>query len=313
VRRRGGGNLYVCGNPATGKTYTVDAVSADVKRRAIVVSVNAMGFSSDQLFCAIYNRIAPASTTTKVVDLEIRLTRVTKSQLPVVLVIDEIDRLDESTLERLLFWPCMAKSRVTLISISNDVTFLERLAVCKRRPQLLPQQKLVFEPYTDAQLLRILEDVGRKDFEPLALTLCAKRSASAIKGDIRGCLAFAAGALEKKRSATDDGERPPAKRSKVAPPAVVDLKEMAEATQGAFGPNHTAIILSLPAVQQFLLCIITAILQEKNQKAAKTAAPSRKLGEVTVPMVSPISSRAVAPHFFLVWGDRFVGFVKVGK
>ena len=137
-----------------------------------------------------------------------------------LVVLDELDGLlagrDQKILYKLFEWPRMAKSSLIFIGVANsmDLTekFLPHLKAHRCEPELL-----IYAPYTDAQISRIVGlrfanayraahrgDNERDDaaemryIEPAALSLCAKKVASA-SGDLRKGFELCRKALEVRR------------------------------------------------------------------------------------------------------------------
>ena len=115
------------------------------------------------------------------------------------LILDEIDRLDSTTLYQLFRWP-----RVIVIGIANTLDLitrkLPRLADHGRAPQSLPMK-----PYTTAQIEAIIKAKWQTtEAAPLflsnALEICARKVAAA-SGDLRKAIAICRHAIDSVQSA----------------------------------------------------------------------------------------------------------------
>ena len=167
--------LYLCGAPGTGKTASVKSVLSESEfgeMKSIFVNSNTFQ-NTKEIFPYILKEVTGDMACLSASDADVlrelgdllfpkKKTRKRKRQEPVVLVIDEIDRLleagarDQDVLYRLFEWPLLPNSRVILVGIANAVDlsdkFLPRLRERGREPQLL-----IFSAYTSTELARILK------------------------------------------------------------------------------------------------------------------------------------------------------------
>ena len=192
------GSLYICGRPGTGKTYTISAAVAEVRRRKAlrkrlgpVVESNGMAYSSERdLFTDIaqHHRVSPSGLSLRTLETRVK-TALCDPEAPLsLLIVDEVDKLvtgsSTKIIEALFSLPFLPDSKVFLITIANAVNLTDRLLSRIKHSDIQPEVML-FETYTEEQITDILTlKFAGVTIEPIALTFCAKKVAQ-TSGDIR--------------------------------------------------------------------------------------------------------------------------------
>ncbi len=191
-------NLLIYGKPGTGKTLVVRKVLLKIQERVEksnfpirLIYTNSKEETTLYGLLVSFGRQLGLSEkdlpTTGLAISEVfkRLLKViTKEQINAIFVIDEIDylaHLVSKTGKDILYQltranECLQKGSLTLVGISNDLTFKERLD--PRVISSLGEEEIVFPNYTVEQIREILEDRISMAFmdgvlEKSALNLCA--------------------------------------------------------------------------------------------------------------------------------------------
>jgi len=192
-------NLLVYGKPGTGKTLVVKTVLAKIQKRVEksdfpikLVYTNAKDETTLYGLLVSFGRQLGLKTQKELPTTGLSISGVFNRLLDViqknstnaVFVIDEIDYLAElisKTGKDILYNLTRANERLktgslTLIGISNDLTFKERLD--PRVLSSLSEEEIVFTNYTMEQIKEILLDRIKTAFiqgtvEPAAVNLCA--------------------------------------------------------------------------------------------------------------------------------------------
>jgi len=199
-------NLLVYGKPGTGKTLVVKKVLDKIQERVkdgsfpiqllyanakeettlyglLVKFGRQLGLKEKQLpttglsISEVFNRLLGA---------------ITQDGLNTVFVVDEIDYLAElvSKTGKDVFYSLtranerLKKGSLTLIGISNDLTFKERLD--PRVLSSLSEEEIVFTNYTVDQIKKILEERIREAFVPNIVEQAALNLCSAMSGQEHG-------------------------------------------------------------------------------------------------------------------------------
>jgi cell division control protein 6 len=197
-------NLLLYGKTGTGKTAVATFVvhklrTQDETKQIITAYVNCRLAGTEYLTLA---RIAEALPMDK--DKRIPLTglslsevssrifdTISKHAIHLILVLDEIDYLVESTDETLYKFTRSGENTapgfLTIVGISNDLRFKERLGA--RVLSSLGEEEIVFPPYTTEELRSILEQRTKLAFKvgvvpESTINLCAALAASE-HGDAR--------------------------------------------------------------------------------------------------------------------------------
>lgn len=193
-------NLLIYGKPGTGKTLVTDHILKKIEKNIIknqqnykvkLVFLNAknettlygllvrLGNELDQENELPKTGLSISQIFTKIIDT------ITSKSLNVIFIIDEIDylaKLVQKTGKDILYNLTRANERLdgkgslTLIGISNDLTFKENLD--PRVISSLGEEEIIFSNYSTEQLRNILEDRIKLAFNPQsveesALNLCA--------------------------------------------------------------------------------------------------------------------------------------------
>jgi len=279
MKSRKGGCLYIAGSPGTGKSALLhNLMNKELKtwrkekkfpkyhvihfKATICQSVNdvypkLLGKISDCLGMKIKSKNAHEAKDQLT---EIILKKKKKKPMMVV-VIDEVDALlssskGEKVSQRVLYHlfglPSKAYSSLILIGIANSVDLSQRFIPLLEQRGCGPEH-LVFEPYTEKQLIDIIEeklgDEGKGVFSPHALRMCAMK-VSSMKGDCRQCLLLCREALQILQ------ENPEKKK--------VDLSEMRQVLQNLENPM-VGRISKLVFEHKKLLAIASILFQKKEK------------------------------------------------
>lgn len=200
-------NVLIYGQTGTGKTATVKYVSKQLEEAAqkvgahcSVVYINGVVFDTAYRVFAylarIFNRRVPMiGWPTDMVYAEFK-SGLDAEQRSLFIILDEVDKL-VSKGDNVLYVLSrinseLARARVSLIGISNDLTFADSLD--PRIRSSLSEEELIFAPYNADQLRDILNERSVTAFapsvlEPSVILLCAALAASE-DGDARRALAL---------------------------------------------------------------------------------------------------------------------------
>ncbi len=200
-------NVLIYGQTGTGKTATVKYVSKQLEEAAqkvgahcSVVYINGVVFDTAYrvfaVLARIFNRRVPMiGWPTDMVYAEFK-NGLDAEQHCLFIILDEVDRL-VSRGENVLYVLSrmnseLARARVSLIGISNDLTFADSLD--SRIRSSLSEEELIFAPYNADHLRDILNERAAAAFkpsvlEPAVVPLCAALAASE-DGDARRALAL---------------------------------------------------------------------------------------------------------------------------
>jgi len=225
LQSRKGGCLYIAGSPGTGKSALLhNLMNTELKtlqKQKKFPEFHVISFKAT--ICQSVNDVYP-KLLGKITDLldikkkaknaheakdqltEIILKKKKKKPMLVV-VIDEVDALlssskGEKVSQRVLYHlfglPHKARSSLILIGIANSIDLSQRFVPLLEQRGCGPEL-LVFEPYTEKQLITIIEEKlgeeGKPLFSSIALRFCAKK-VSSRKGDCRQCLLLCRNALQ---------------------------------------------------------------------------------------------------------------------
>jgi len=192
-------NLFVYGKTGTGKTLSVQYVRDELLKRAKGMDVN---IRIEYINCKL-KKVADTEYRILAALIELLGGKVADTGLPtgqvyskfvelvdskkqtLIIIFDEIDqaikKIDDSFLYNLTRLNSeFSKAQLSLIGISNDVTFLENID--PRVRSSLGEEEIVFPPYNAVQLIDILgERCGR-----------AFKEGSVSDGVIQKCAGFAA-------------------------------------------------------------------------------------------------------------------------
>src|SRR5574338_629997 len=200
-------NLLVYGKPGTGKTLVVKTILSKIQKRVEksdfpikLVYTNAKDETTLYGLLVSFGRQLGLKTQKELPTTGLSISSVFNKLLDViqknstnaVFVIDEIDYLAElisKTGKDILYNLTRANERLktgslTLIGISNDLTFKERLD--PRVLSSLSEEEIVFTNYTVGQIKEILEERIRVAFIPNAIEQSAVNLCAAMSGQEHG-------------------------------------------------------------------------------------------------------------------------------
>ncbi|MEM1577874.1 MAG: AAA family ATPase [Candidatus Pacearchaeota archaeon] len=202
-------NLFIYGKTGTGKTLVVKYVINQLLKKAqelniplkaiyINCKLKKIADTEYRILTELINQfghsIAATGLPTDVVYKKF-IDLVEESKLLVIIIFDEIDEIVKKISDNFLYNftrinSFLSNSKISLIGISNDLTFLDYLD--PRVRSSLSEEELVFPPYNAFQLQDILRDRARLAFKKNAVndTIIEKIAAIAAKehGDARRAL-----------------------------------------------------------------------------------------------------------------------------
>jgi Cdc6-like AAA superfamily ATPase len=173
-------SLYICGKPGTGKTFTIDKVLQEIKKRkslnrkfSKLIEINGMEISKSSQIWKVLNSyldlVSSKSPESSVLDYFSSLKK------PLVLVIDEfenlINKFNKELIIELFCLPFSFKNLI-LITISNLIDLPDMLMPQLERRGCVPEV-ILFPAYSKSDLLEIIKEKYGKCSEDLALELCA--------------------------------------------------------------------------------------------------------------------------------------------
>lgn len=196
-------SLYICGKPGTGKTFTLDKVIEQIRRRKNLVSkfskiveLNGMEIStSSDIWKIIHNFLVLKKKKSKSFELSV-LKYFSGLTKPLILLIDEFENLITKVNRELiieLFSLPFTYENLILVSISNLVDLPDILMPQLERRGCIPEI-LLFEPYNKQELLEIIKDRYGDVSEAIALEICAAQVEKI--GDARRALGICKNSLK---------------------------------------------------------------------------------------------------------------------
>jgi archaeal cell division control protein 6 len=192
-------NLFIYGKTGTGKTLTVQhttqEISAIAKDRNLPIKIVYLNCKLKKVVDTEYRIIAqlarefgkeipPTGLPTDEV-YKIFYSAIEQKEQVVILILDEIDQLVRKIGDEVLYNLTrintdLAKSQISVIGISNDLSFTDDLD--PRIKSSLSEEEFVFPPYNALQIQSILRQRAKDAFHENALE----------EGLIEKCAAFAA-------------------------------------------------------------------------------------------------------------------------
>ncbi|KAG0511530.1 MAG: ORC1-type DNA replication protein [Nitrosopumilales archaeon] len=199
-------NLLVYGKPGTGKTLVVRKVLSKIQERVEKSNFPiVLVYTNSKVETTLYGLLVSFGRQLGLDEKELpptglaisevfkRLLKlIEKRKINVVFVIDEIDYLTQLVIKTgkdILYQLTRANERlnqgtITLVGISNDLTFKERLD--PRVISSLGEEEIVFTNYTVEQIRKILEDRIKNAFIEGAVSESALNLCSAMAGREHG-------------------------------------------------------------------------------------------------------------------------------
>lgn len=203
-------NLFVYGNTGTGKTLTVkhvvDNLDETAKNKKIPLKIIYVNCKLKRVADTEYRLIAQLSgffgksipSTGLPTDEVYRIfyDAVEKENGVILLVLDEIDQLIKRAGDGILYNLTrineeLKNSKITLVGISNDTTFIENIDA--RVKSSLSEEEILFPPYNALEIQSILKERASKAFKENVVG----------EGVIEKCAAFVARGYGDARKAID--------------------------------------------------------------------------------------------------------------
>jgi len=192
-------NLFIYGNTGTGKTLTVRHVTSNMEsvvvQRQIPLKFLYVNCKMKRVadteyrliatFAALLGRQLPSTGLPTDEVYRVFYESLENSHTHVLIVLDEVDQLIKKTGSDVLYNLTrvneeLKNSKITLLGISNDTTFLDNLD--PRVKSSLSEENLFFAPYNALQMQSILRSRAEKAFRESAID----------SGVVEKCAAFAA-------------------------------------------------------------------------------------------------------------------------
>ncbi|XP_040577119.1 origin recognition complex subunit 1 [Lepeophtheirus salmonis] len=271
-----GGCMYISGVPGTGKTATVKEVIRNLKSDEVIpdftfIEINGMRLTEpNQAYAQIWKDLCPhgqngSKITTDHAQSLLDKKFSTKSEKPIVLLVDELDMLCTSRRQNVLYnlfdWPNRSGSNLVVLAIANTMDLPERVML-NRVSSRLGLTRLTFSPYTHHQLQEIVATrlTGLEIFDKDAVQLVSRKVAS-LSGDARR-------ALDICRRATEIAERRTAE--------LVSLSDVADAHKEMFSSSKVMAIRSCSTYEKIFL---RAIISEFHRTGIEETYLDRVLRE----------------------------------
>ena len=267
-------NLFIYGKTGTGKTLSVQYVRNELLKKANKLNIN---LNIEYINCKLKKvadteyriltelirkfggNVPPTGLPTDIVYNRFIELLERKKQL-FILILDEIDQAVKKISDDFLYNLTrlnseLTKSQITIIGISNDLTFIDMLD--PRVRSSLSEEELVFPPYNAEQLKDILEKRAKEAFKEKVI----------VEGVVEKCAALAARehgdarrALDLLRIAGELAEREGKKR--------VDITDIDKANDKIERDKILDVIETEPKQFQIVLWAIIKLLEETKEKQA---------------------------------------------
>ena len=268
-------NLFIYGKPGTGKTLSIKHTTSKIaeisKQKNIPIEVVYLNCKLKKIADTEYRLVAqlarelgktiPATGLPTDEVYRIFFSGLDNNKKIILLVLDEIDQLVKKTGDEILYNLTrinedLKNSKISLVGISNDLTFVDNLD--PRVKSSLSEEEILFMPYNAIQLQDILKERAKRGFKGGCLE----------EGVIEKCSAYAARehgdarrALELLRVAGEIAERKGF--------SAVGIKHIDEAEEKIERDRVQDIVLMQPKQQQAVLYSILS-LHPKRKSAIFT-------------------------------------------
>ncbi|MBC8500437.1 MAG: ORC1-type DNA replication protein [DPANN group archaeon] len=263
-------NLFIYGKTGTGKTLTIKYVSEQLmkisREKKIKLDILYLNCKLKKIADTEYRLIAqlarhfgkaipPTGLPTDEV-YNVFFNALDEKKNIIIIVLDEIDQLVKKTGDELIYNLTrinseLKNSKVSLIGISNDLTFVNNLD--PRVKSSLSEEEVLFPPYNAIQIQDILKKRAKKAFQPKIIE----------SGVVEKCSAYAARdhgdarrALELLRVAGELAERQNQK--------TIKIENIDEAEDKIEKDRILELIKNQP--KQFQLILYAIILKNNSQK-----------------------------------------------
>ena len=257
-----GGSVYICGAPGLGKTFTINKVIERVmsernkyENTPIILRGQGTCMTSSQepyshLVLSTFNEdVFSEEGLSEAKCREVFFNYLKRKKGMTFLLIDEVDHTYEQTLVELL--DACSEYKLFIIGIANSINLTISLPL--RDPRR--HQQLLFEHYTEAQLMTILTERCHGLLAKNAMLFLAKKIISA-EGDVRVMIEVALGAIVKVGKVLSSKELD-APLDTSAPPA--DLKAIIMSLQnmglGASNPGEF-VMKATPHSRMLLVALL---------------------------------------------------------
>ncbi|MGC9443753.1 MAG: ORC1-type DNA replication protein [Candidatus Methanospirareceae archaeon] len=261
-------NILIFGKTGTGKTSTVKYVSKELEAMAqktgancSILYINSEVFDTQYRVFAylarVFNKRVPMiGWPTDMVYSEFK-TSLDAEERRVIITLDEVDKLaskgDEALYNLSRINSELENARVSLIGISNDLTFTDLLD--PRVKSSLGEEEIIFPPYNAAQLKDILYARAGRAFYPdvldhAVIPLCAALAASE-HGDARR-------ALDLLRLSGEIAERSGAR--------AVTEEQVRQASEKLEMNRVTEVVKTLPLQSKIVLSSVYLLCRERNKR-----------------------------------------------
>jgi Cdc6-like AAA superfamily ATPase len=173
-------SLYICGKPGTGKTYTVDQVLQQVRRRknlnrrfTQIVEINGMEVSNSADIWKLFQKYIGLKRGKS--PQRVLFNYLETIEKPVLIIIDEFENLinqcNSELITEIFALPYMYE-KVKMVYISNLVD-LPDMFMPQLKKRACEPEIILFPPYSRSELLEIIKDLYGEMSDSIALEVCA--------------------------------------------------------------------------------------------------------------------------------------------
>ncbi|XP_062518524.1 cell division control protein 6 homolog [Corticium candelabrum] len=242
------GSLYVSGPPGTGKSVCVTKLVEEIKDAYGVKSVfvNCMEVMSPRRSIDQLKKFATVQQ--------------------VVVIVDELDALDVSSLYKLFEYPSTPNSQLILIGIANALDLTERVLCRIHLRDACKPMLLHFNPYTKEQIQTIIQarmkTVSGIELDSLSIEFCSRKVA-AVTGDIRKALSMCRRAVEQSKFERNSKRRRVENNS-----GQTQLVSLSNMMSTDWQSRSSLSQPDFPLQQKLTMCTILVLWKEKKRKMA---------------------------------------------